>query len=181
MKRTYTAYILENIENGKRYVGQTTVPLKKRIHNHINHGGSVISKAIKKYGIDGFNIISFKAPNMDALNNIEIALIDQLNSLVSGHGYNILSGGSGWSADDKARRKDLWTSAKRGKMSRKRKQSWLKEKGCCPICGKDAEMGYDPDFDFGLCPDCRHDKHMSDCVGLDFHMPKRKSLAADLF
>ena len=167
MKRTYTAYILENRTNGKCYVGHTTVPLKKRIYNHIHHGASVISNALKKYGIDGFNIISFKAPSMDALNNIEVALIDQLNSLVSGHGYNILSGGSGWSADDKARSKDLWTSAKRGKISRKLKFVWAKKRGRCEVCGKDESMGYDSDIDFRLCPSCRHTRHLSQDLGFE--------------
>ena len=181
--KSYTIYILENQINGKRYVGQTTRPLKQRIKEHLAHGDSVISMALKKHGIDNFTITSFDVSNIDELNDMEINTISRLDALVSESGYNIALGGMNapWTADRKAHLKDSWDTDRRRKQSNKMKMSWLKRRGCCPVCGKDADMGYNPSIDFGLCPSCRHDKRMSDCVGVDFHMPKKRSLAADLF
>jgi predicted GIY-YIG superfamily endonuclease len=53
-----TIYVVTNLVNGKQNVGQTTRKLKKRIKEHENHG-FLLSKAIKKYGIENFKIISF--------------------------------------------------------------------------------------------------------------------------
>lgn len=167
MGKTYTLYILENKKNGKRYVGQTTRPLSVRLKQH-ETGDSVVSKAIQKYGIDNFEVTSFTAPSLDALNKIEVALIDGLNALASAHGYNIMDGGSNFprSANDKAFLKDAWTDEKRTKQSRKLKQNWVKRKGRCEVCGKDESMGYDPEIDFRLCPSCRHAHRMSIDLGI---------------
>lgn len=167
MEKTYTLYILENKKNGKRYVGQTTRPLDTRIYQHQN-GDSVISKAIQKYGVDSFEITSFTAPSLEALNKIEVALIDGLDAMAHKHGYNILEGGSNWprSANDKAHLKDSWTDEKRTKQSRKIKQAWVRRRGRCEVCGKDETMGYDPDIDFRLCPSCRHAHHLSQDLGI---------------
>lgn len=167
-KKTYTLYILENKVNGKRYVGQTTGRLAKRLSNHQRGDESAISKAIQKYGIENFDITSFTAPNIEALNNIEIALIENLESLASKNGYNIREGGRNASvtADEKARLRDIWDDEKRGRHSRKLKHTWVKKRGRCMVCGKDNEMGYDPELDFRLCPSCRHTRHLSQDLGL---------------
>ena len=46
-------YFIWNMINGKRYVGQTTDSLKKRMAQH-KSGNLVVDKAIQKYGIKNF-------------------------------------------------------------------------------------------------------------------------------
>ena len=181
--KKYTIYILENQVNGKRYVGQTIRHLKHRIKEHLIGCDSIISHAIRKHGIDNFTITSFEVSSLDELNDTEIVLIQRLDSLVSGNGYNVSYGGknSPLSADQKAHLKDSWSIDKRRKQSNKLKMAWLKKVCHCPVCGKDGDMGYNPDIDFGLCQSCRQAKHMSDDLGIDFHQKTKKSLSADLY
>lgn len=169
--KTYTLYILENKINGKRYVGQTTKPLNERLSQHKSEsvGSNMpITRAIQKYGLENFEVTSFTAPSLDALNKLEVALIDGLDCLASKGGYNIKLGGknSPLTADEKAHLRDVWDVEKRQKISRKLKQKWVKKKGRCEVCGKDTNMGYDPDLDFRLCPSCRHAHRLSQDLGI---------------
>jgi group I intron endonuclease len=168
MEKTYTLYILENKKNGKRYVGQTTQPLEKRLSQH-KYGDSVISRAIKKYGLDSFDVTSFTAPSLDALNRLEKVLIKELESIAGKNGYNIKRGGKNslLTPDEKARLRDAWDDERRAKQSRKLKAAWVKKRGQCEVCGKDKTMGYDPDIDFRICPSCRHARHLAQDLGFD--------------
>ena len=59
---TYTGYIykIENLINGKCYIGQTTTTIAHRwgqhSSNHKNMGNMIICKAIRKYGKESFKI-----------------------------------------------------------------------------------------------------------------------------
>lgn len=90
-------YILINLKNNKQYVGQT-VSLKERLRSHIweskqNNIKLPIHRAIKKYDIENFKIVSFPCPEED-LNWAETFLIKELNTKKP-NGYNLTDGGEG--------------------------------------------------------------------------------------
>lgn len=88
-------YILKNKFNNKCYVGQTTQNFKQRLYVHTYYAkkGSniLIHKAIRKYGIDNFNIEIIKCDKKD-LNELENKYIFELNAMVP-FGYNLKTGG----------------------------------------------------------------------------------------
>jgi len=87
-------YILENRINHKCYVGQTIQAFKKRLEHHRDHKDCkmIITRAIKKYGIDSFNKHIFYLP-IELLDHFEIEMIKRLNSQYP-NGYNLESGGN---------------------------------------------------------------------------------------
>lgn len=84
-------YLLTNKVNGKRYVGQTTETIEIRFNKHCGSKKQVISKAIKKYGIDNFTVQELAvAYNQKQLNFVEGFFIHSFNTLISnGFGYNV--------------------------------------------------------------------------------------------
>lgn len=81
-------YIATNKINGKQYVGQTVSSLKvrKRSHRHEakknKNNGMYITKAIRKYGMDGFDwtILHDNITNIDDLNKLEMFYIGYYNT-----------------------------------------------------------------------------------------------------
>lgn len=143
-------YCFINKINNKRYIGKT-VNLKKRINRHrfdSNNGSTTyFHKAIRKYGINNFNlIILFRHHDDEWLKLAEkyyIKLFDTTNNL---YGYNITKGGDGCAGRTpsietrekirqsllgkklteqrkqnmkEAQNKKVWTPELRAKMSRK--------------------------------------------------------------
>lgn len=89
-------YCITNKVNGKRYIGQTTMPLYKRWHAHKKANGRCISiaAAIKKYGVDAFEIIEIdRAFSREELDEKEVAHIAAANTLDPQFGYNLRPGG----------------------------------------------------------------------------------------
>lgn len=87
-------YKIVNKINDKIYVGQTTKDIFKRLHAH-SMSDMVIGKAIRKYGIQSFDIFVIDAAeDKKTLNEKEKYWIKKLNSL-SPNGYNISTGGTG--------------------------------------------------------------------------------------
>lgn len=98
-------YLLINIVNDKKYVGQTTRTINQRLEEHYTklNKGYAISNAIKEYGKNNFNVVELekvinksKTELQNELNKKEIFYIKEYNSMVSssgGHGYNIDLGG----------------------------------------------------------------------------------------
>lgn len=89
-------YRITNKVNGKRYIGQTTMPLYKRWHAHKKANGRCISiaAAIKKYGVDAFEIIEIdRAFSREELDEKEVAHIAAANTLDPQFGYNLRPGG----------------------------------------------------------------------------------------
>jgi len=85
-------YIATNKINGKRYVGQT-INLGKRLNGHKNSKYNVpFAKAVKKYGIDGFEFITIRY-KYDFLNFWESHWIEALGTLHP-YGYNLMTGGA---------------------------------------------------------------------------------------
>lgn len=114
-------YVIENLENGKKYIGQTTrLDLSERFREHCgNSTTSVCPKlrnAIKKYGKDCFIIEPLWTSNIcdqQELDNKEIEMIEKYDTL-NPNGYNLTKGGMGGRHSDET--KIL--------ISEKSKQAW---------------------------------------------------------
>jgi group I intron endonuclease len=115
-------YVIENLENGKKYIGQTTrLDLAERFREHCgNSTTSVCPKlrnAIKKYGKDCFIIEplwSSETCNQHELDMKEMELIEQYNTL-NPNGYNLTKGGMGGRHSDETKLL----------ISEKSKQAWV--------------------------------------------------------
>lgn len=100
-------YVLKNIYNGKRYVGQTTTTVKRRLAQHCRLSVYTdirmpLLAAIRKYGIDAFVIeTTIPCDTVDQLNNTEIKLIQDLKTRETG--YNVRVGGQGMEIEDRQR------------------------------------------------------------------------------
>jgi group I intron endonuclease len=91
-------YCATNNINNKKYIGQTTKGLDKRIQEHLSHLRSRTQRfysAIKHYGIENFNwtIIEFAVSKED-LDEKEKMWIYSSQSMSPDHGYNMCEGGS---------------------------------------------------------------------------------------
>lgn len=88
-------YKISNLINGKNYIGQTIHSLEQRFRKHKNTkiGGMIISKAIKKYGVENFRIEQLEiCESQDELNEAECKWIEFYQSQAP-NGYNIRGGG----------------------------------------------------------------------------------------
>lgn len=88
-------YLVTNLVNGKRYVGQTVMPLAQRWKKHcgMHSGCHALSAAIRKYGEHSFSIEEIaRASSAAELNALEAALVIETNSMWP-HGYNLKAGG----------------------------------------------------------------------------------------
>lgn len=87
-------YLIVNMVNGKRYVGQTIQPLAKRFNAHA-YADSLIGKAIRKYGKENFHCGVIKTCTSKAeLDVAEKHFIAVLNCKAP-YGYNLTDGGEG--------------------------------------------------------------------------------------
>lgn len=87
-------YKATNQINGKGYIGQTILPLKRRQSVHFTSSNcTVFANALRKYGKDNFVWdILFETDDLDALDVVERRFIASDNTLVP-HGYNLECGG----------------------------------------------------------------------------------------
>lgn len=90
-------YLITNLKNGMRYVGQTTTTLKNRWQGHIRCVRDGLTthlyNAIRFHGKENFKIESLEeCATREALNEREIAWIQELKTM-DPHGYNWLPGG----------------------------------------------------------------------------------------
>ena len=86
-------YVLENLINGKLYVGQT-IEIEKRLvaHKRARNDKMYIDRAIRKQGWNNFKQYIYYVPE-ELLDYFEIEMIKRLNSL-SPNGYNLETGGN---------------------------------------------------------------------------------------
>lgn len=112
---TGTIYVLKNTVNGKCYVGQTKHPVSKRVYFHSKHKQSLAGRAIRKYGIDAFDIHYVNGVPMHLIDWFEIAMIRQCGSVVP-NGYNLHLGGQKNRQISDATRAKI-SASKRGKPS----------------------------------------------------------------
>lgn len=91
----YNIYYIENLINGKFYIGQTSTTIEKRLtqHKRKNSHCLILRQAIEKYGIDNFSInIITVCDNQEQADQEEIFWIEELKKYCIL--YNIKSGGS---------------------------------------------------------------------------------------
>lgn len=94
-------YIYRNKINQKVYIGQST-NIERRIKEHnsrafqVNSGdyNSNLSKAIRKYGLDNFEISTITSCSKEELDNLEIYYINYYQSYLKEKGYNMTLGGN---------------------------------------------------------------------------------------
>lgn len=94
-------YLLTNLVNGKRYVGQTTYSLRVRLQRHFNvayHPGKrdfYLCRALRKYGKENFEISLLcscgNKAELDLMEDLYIAIYGTMNSSI---GYNRKRGGA---------------------------------------------------------------------------------------
>lgn len=86
-------YLATNKINNKKYIGQTTQSLEKRIKNHLNQKNKYdFQKDLHKYGLENFKFeILCKCITRDELNEKEKYYIKYYNTIDVG--YNIYAGG----------------------------------------------------------------------------------------
>ena len=95
MKVFGVVYLIINLVNSKRYVGQTTKTVEKRFKEHARHKKSLIGKAIRKYGKENFRYGIIKScATRKELNYWEIYFVAVLKSKTP-YGYNRTDGGEG--------------------------------------------------------------------------------------
>lgn len=104
-KKYMFVYQTTNLINGKIYIGQHST---NNLDDGYKGSGTLISKALKKYGKENFNfqIIEF-SDSREYLDNLEKKIINDLNSLNNAIGYNIHQGGLGGSSYKKINQYDL--------------------------------------------------------------------------
>ena len=88
-------YLIINMVNGKKYVGQTTQSLERRIASHKSNKKSLIGKAIHKYGAENFRYGVIKTcASKEEMDYWEKFFIVALKSKTP-NGYNRTDGGDG--------------------------------------------------------------------------------------
>ena len=92
-------YKIENKQNRKIYIGKTVNTIRERWLEHIEEANkgdnSLLHKAIRKYGEDGFYVDFIEQCSNDELNIKEIYYIALFQSHMEQYGYNMTLGGEG--------------------------------------------------------------------------------------
>ena len=115
-------YLITNLANGKKYVGQTIQPLKRRWDFHVckRSGCLALKAAMQKYGKDNFKIEEiYRAASLEELCRKEKEFIASLNTLAP-NGYNLTTGGDRPVYSDESRKKMSESASNRS--------SWAKGK-----------------------------------------------------
>lgn len=91
----YAVYLHENMVNGKKYVGITSLPVEKRWKGGSHYeNNSHFRSAIEKYGWDKFSHkIVFSNLTREEAINAEMSLIRDMDLMNPSKGYNKTSGG----------------------------------------------------------------------------------------
>jgi group I intron endonuclease len=131
-------YKIENLINGKKYIGQTSRDMFVRFQEHCSLNNKTCSKlknSIKKYGKDCFYMEAlWESENctQEEINEKEMEMIKKYNTM-SPNGYNLTEGGLGGRHSDETKQilskisKKMW-SEKREEMVEKRKLQWTAER-----------------------------------------------------
>ena len=116
MKRFGSVYVITNLTNGKKYVGQTIQSVAKRFKQHAtdNRSGRHMHASIKFYGEENFSIEEVVTCfDQKSLDICETLFIDTLNTFTP-NGYNLCKGGANKGVVSSETRKKM-ANAKLGK------------------------------------------------------------------
>ena len=105
-------YCYRNIINNKLYVGKTTKCLETRHVRHIKlcengspQSNTLLYRAMRKYGIDKFQLDMLEIVPAEELNRKEHEWIQKLNSHYTKGGYNMTWGGDGGPCSESGRKR----------------------------------------------------------------------------
>lgn len=117
----YTVYAHINKTNGKRYVGLTSTPVKRRWDNGLGYmEGTYFRSAIDKYGFDGFeHIIIAENLTKEEACELEQEYISKWKTTNREFGYNQTLGGEGYlqHGDSGTKLYHVWNSTLGGESS----------------------------------------------------------------
>lgn len=84
-------YVITNKVNGKQYVGQTSRNIDTRFEEHCydDRSNSAIHKAIKKYGINSFELKELESVDLSLLDDKEKYWIEKLDTYKNGYNCNV--------------------------------------------------------------------------------------------
>ncbi len=105
-----TIYLLTNLITGKKYVGQTTRPLKARINDHQEQGRlanprMMIHRSIRKHGFANFTVeVLATCPTQEILDWSELHFATEHNTFFP-NGYNFRAGKGRGSASEETKRR----------------------------------------------------------------------------
>lgn len=92
-------YMIRNKINNKKYIGQTRCGIKIRLKQHIKDSrkkdNCPIHRAIKKYGIENFDVTIICSTDFAHLNELEQYYIKKYRTFFKDGGYNLTFGGDG--------------------------------------------------------------------------------------
>ena len=99
---TNVIYKITNLVNGKIYIGQTSISLRKRLLKHLSDAKPntkvrkhYLQRAILKHGPSNFVVEILETCDKNSLDEREIYWINHYNSIDSQLGYNCTHGGQG--------------------------------------------------------------------------------------
>lgn len=167
-------YKLENLVNGKVYIGQS-VDIEKRWKMHQwastqeTYNNNIIYRAILKYGWDNFSKEILEEVNEEELNQKEIYYIKKFNSYIgykNNWGYNMTIGGGATTGliCSVETRKKISESQKGHKIKESTKQIWrAHKKGFKPVAQYDLNGNLIKIYD--CITDATHDGYDRDGIG----------------
>lgn len=133
-------YLITNLINNKKYVGQTIKNPSVRWRQHNNESKVpkyVIHFAMRKHSIDNFQfeVIDESAFNLDELNDLEEFYVSFYDTF-KGHGYNSTSGGEHYLMSEEAKQKisdvnkgnTYWLGRKHSEETKKKMSENMKGK-----------------------------------------------------
>lgn len=96
-------YLITNLINGKKYIGQTRTTIEERWNKHCSHSKDPkraigVDGAIRKYGANNFQCEKIKECPIEELDKWEIYYIKEYNTYQGDNadiGYNLTLGGQG--------------------------------------------------------------------------------------
>lgn len=100
IERKPCIYLIENLKNGKKYIGQTNRSFDERKRNHISklrrgiHDNAYLQSAWNKYGEENFKFKIILSCGTEDLDILERKFINDYETLNRNKGYNLESGGS---------------------------------------------------------------------------------------
>lgn len=127
-------YLIENVIDGTKYVGQTKKTLQIRMHGHkssVNKGSNTyLHRAMRKYGIENFRVCILENDiSQENINEAEKRWVSYYNTY--NNGYNMTAGGDGkfdFKMSDETRKKISESNKLVGKETYKKRNETLKNK-----------------------------------------------------
>lgn len=119
----FEIYCIDNLVNGKKYIGKTRTGMEKRLQRHIYEArygcNYALHRAIRKYGEKNFTVRELRMGELTTeaqWNQAERDAIFLFSSMVP-DGYNLTAGGEGMGIPSEQTRARMSESGKKKKLS----------------------------------------------------------------